>query len=332
MIDLKISHHSHSGRFRPHEHTSYIPLILLVVLVGIMLVNMSIQAYVASASPGPEAGSIGLTGQVPTKPPQTAATIDIPKNQQHFTISPIEVSGTCPTATFVEIYKNNIFAGSAPCGTDGKYSVQVDLLYGQNILTAQVYDVLNQAGPVSDPVTVFYDATLPFAAGINLLNFGASQLLLDTDAVYRGSFPGQNLNVPISIIGGAAPFAVNVQWGDSTNKVTPRGDNAVFNASHTYQKAGVYKITIQGTDAQQQVAFLSVAAVVNGQPAALAGTDSNNKKKTLNKFLVLWPAYAIVATLVVSFWVGERHEKHVMEKIMAIQNGPTLGVPTHPQV
>lgn len=332
MINIKISEHEHSGRLRPHEHTSYIPLLLLVALVGLMMVSLSIRAYVAADSPGPQAGSIGITGQVPTKPPQTAATIDVPKNQQHFTISPTEISGTCPLATFVEIYKNNIFAGSAPCDANGKYSVQVDLLYGQNILTAQDYDVLNQAGPASTPVTVFYDATLPFAAGLNLLNFGASQLLLNTDAVYRGSFPGQSLNVPISIIGGAAPFAINVQWGDSTNKVIPRGDNAVFNASHVYQKAGVYKITIQGTDAQQQVAFLSVAAVVNGQPAVIGNADSGGKKKTLNKLLMLWPAYAIVATLVVSFWVGERHEKKVMEKIIAIQQGPTLGLPTHPTV
>jgi len=323
---LKLSHHAHSGRLRPHEHTSYIPLILMIILVGVMLVGLSVRAYVAADSPGPQAGSIGLTGSVPTKPPQQAATIDIPKNGQHFAISPITVSGTCPATTLVEIFKNDIFAGSTPCGSNGKYELQIDLLYGQNVLTAQVYDVLNQAGPVSTPVTVFYDAAQSFAAGLNLLNFGASQLLLNTDAVYRGSFPGQMMNVPISIIGGAAPFAINVQWGDSSNKVIPRGDNSVFNASHSYQKAGTYKITFQASDAQQQVAFLSVAAVINGQPAVIGSTSS---KKTLNKLLVLWPLYAIAATLVISFWVGEQHEKKIMQKIIAVQQNPTLGATPH---
>jgi hypothetical protein len=311
---LKISQHSHSGRLRPHEHTSYIPLVALIILVGVMLLGMSVQTYV-DASPGPQAGSIGLTGTVPTPPPTQSATISSPNNLQHFAVSPITVSGTCPTGTFVEIYKNNIFAGSTPCDNSGKYTVQIDLLYGQNILTAQVYDVLNQAGPVSSPVTIFYDAAPQLAAGLSILNFGASQLLLNTDAVYRGTFPGQMLNVPISILGGAAPFALNVQWGDSSNKVIPRGDNSVFNASHTYEKAGTYKITFQASDAQQQVAFLSVAAIINGQPAVIAGANSGSSKKTLNKLLVLW--------------LGERREKKIMTKMYAAKLNPTLGASPH---
>jgi hypothetical protein len=304
----------------------------MILVMGVMLFGLSVKSYVAADPPGPQAGSIGLTGTVPTPPPKVAATITSPTNQQHFGISPITVSGTCPTGTLVEVFKNNIFAGSTPCDNSGKYSIQIDLLYGQNVITAQVYDVLNQAGPVSSPVTVFYDAAPPFAAGLSLLNFGASQLLLNTDAVYRGTFPGQMLNVPISIIGGAAPFAVNVQWGDSSNKVIPRGDNAVFNASHTYQKAGTYKMTFQATDNQQQVAFLTVAAVVNGQPAVIGGANSGGSKKALNKLLVLWPLYAIAATLVVSFWLGERREKKIMTKLYAAKLNPTLGATPRPTV
>jgi hypothetical protein len=137
------------------------------------------------------------------------------------------------------------------------------------------------------------------------------------------------LNVPISILGGAAPFAVNVQWGDSTNKVIPRSDNTVFNTTHVYQKAGTYKITFQASDAQQQVAFLTVAAVVNGQPAVLSTTNSQGSKKALNKLLVLWPLYAVLATLVFSFWLGEQREKKILGKIIAIQQNPTLGVAPH---
>lgn len=308
---LKIIHHSHSGRLRPHEHTSYIPLFIVIVLVGFLLIDFSISSYV-SASPGPEAGSIGLTGAMPAAPPSTGATITVPINQQHFAKSPIVISGTCPIGTLVEIFKNDIFAGSTPCETGGKYSLEIDLLYGKNILTVQVYDSLNQAGPVSSPITVYYDATPPVGAALNFLNFGGSQLLLNTDAIYRGTFPGQQLNVPLSIIGGAAPFAINVQWGDSNNKVIPRADNTVFNATHTYDKAGTYKITFQATDSQQQTAFLTVAAIVNGQPAALSAANTTGKKGLLNKLLVLWPLYAVLVTLVTSFWIGERHEKKLM--------------------
>jgi hypothetical protein len=333
---LKISQHAHSGRLRPHEHTSYIPLFLMIALVGAVLITLSFRVLVTAAPPGPEASSVGLTGTMPAKPPETAATITTPKAEQHFSTSPITVAGTCPTKTLVEIFKNNIFAGSSPCEEDGTYSLQIDLLYGKNVLTAQVYDVLNQAGPVSNPVTVYYDAVQPINPALTLLNFGASQLLLNTDAVYRGAFPGQMLNVPISIIGGAPPFAVNVLWGDTNNKVIPRGDNTIFNAAHAYQKAGTYKVTFQASDSQQQVAFLTVAAIINGQPAVIGSTNGSGtqqgSKSLLNKLLVLWPLYTTAFTLVVSFWFGERHQKKIMQKIMAAQQNPSLGITPHSPV
>lgn len=306
---LKISPHEHSGRLRPHEHTSYLPLAILVLVVGLILGGCS-ASTVLGDSPGPAAGSIGLTGTVPKAPPKTGASISSPGPGQHFSTSPVTISGTCPPATLVEIFKNDIFAGSAPCSDKGTFSVSVDLLIGQNVLVARVYDVLNQAGPDSTSVTVYYDAVPPQGAPLSLLNFGGSQLILNTDAVYRGTFPGQLLNVPISIIGGVPPYAVNVQWGDSTNKVISRSDNVTFNAGHTYQKPGTYEITIQATDAQGRVAFLTVAAIINGQPGVIA--TANSTKTPVNKLLVLWPLYAIIATTLVSFWLGERREKRVL--------------------
>lgn len=305
---LKLSHHHHSGRLRPHEHTSYIPLGLVLMVVGLALI-----AYTASAaSPGPEAGSIGLTGTVVDKPPKVAATINSPEDQRRFSISPVIVSGTCPANTLVELFKNDIFAGSTPCTTDGAYSLEVDLLIGQNLLIARVFDALNQAGPDSNQITVFYDALPPQAGAATLLDFGGAQLLLNTDAVFRGVFPEQELTVPLDIIGGTPPYAINVQWGDSTNKIVSRSNNATFNVGHTYVKAGTYQIALQATDALGRVAFLTVASIVNGQPsvASIANASAN----TTNKLLVLWPLYAGVFATVASFWLGERREKQILSK------------------
>jgi len=318
---LKISHHEHSLRLRPHEHTSYLPLLLLVVIVGIVLALFTISAY---ASPGPQSGSIGLNGSVPAAPPKDSATISIPTDGQHFTTSPITVSGTCPTGTLVEIYKNDIFAGSTPCDDGGKYSLKIDLLFGQNSLIARVYDVLNQAGPPSKAITVFYDGSFAQAAPSSFLNLTGEQLIINTDAAYRGIFPNQTLNVPLTIIGGTAPFAVNVQWGDLSNKVIPRSDNSTFNASHAFKRPGVYQMNIQVTDSKQLVAFLTVAAFVNGQPGINATTISSSKPST-NKLLLLWPVYAIIITLVTSFWLGERREKRILTTAARIQNTP-LGI------
>jgi len=325
---LKIGHRENSGHLRPHEHTSYIPLAFIVMVVGVILVGYSLLTVgrASAGDPPPQAGSIGLSGEVPTTPPKVAATITSPTNGQRFSTSPVTVSGSCPTGTLVEIFKNQIFAGSTPCTTAGTYKIDVDMLYGANSLTAQVFDDLNQEGPVSNAVNIVYDATPPASASLDLLNFSGAQLVLDTDAVYRGTFPGQMLNVPVTIIGGTAPYAVNVVWGDASNKVIPRGNTQIFNASHSYQKPGTYEITLQGTDSQQQVAFLTVAAIVNGQPAsANGGSTSGGSKGGLNKLLVLWPLYAVTATLVVSFWMGETREKKIL-KITSSQIHPPSGI------
>jgi hypothetical protein len=144
------------------------------------------------------------------------------------------------------------------------------------------------------------------------MNFGGTQLLLNTDAVFRGTFPDQELDIPIDILGGTAPYAVNIQWGDTNNKVVPRNDNVTFQAGHVYKKAGTYQISLQATDAAGRVAFLSVASIVNGQPSA-AATTSTAAISTSN-LLVLWPLYTSAVAIMVSFWLGERREKRIIGK------------------
>ena len=311
MPRLKLIHHRHSGKLRPHEHTSYLPLGALLLAVGLLLGVYTTYA----ASPGPESGSIGLTGTVPGKPPTVGPTIDSPRDGARFSTTPVTVSGTCPKNTLVEIFKNDIFAGSTPCRDDGKYSLEIDLLIGPNILLARVYDDLNQAGPDSNKPTVNYDA-LPAQAGpLTSLDFGGAQLLLNTDAVFRGVFPNQELNVPIDILGGTPPYAINMQWGDSSNKVVPRANNQSFTVGHIYQRAGTYQISIQGSDANGRVAFLTVAAIVNGQPAIAGDTSGSGgtvSSTTMARLLALWPLYTSVVAIAISFWLGERREKYVL--------------------
>lgn len=310
---LKLSHHHHSGHLKPHEHTSYLPLGMLLLVVGLAL-----TAYTATAATpydGPEAGSIGLTGIMPGKPPTEAATIRTPTDGQRFSETPVTVSGSCPAETLVELFKNDIFAGSTICTANGTYSLDIDLMNGQNILIARVYDALNQAGPDSNPIVVFYDGLPPQADPLNSLEFGGAQLLLNTDAVFRGVFPEKEMTMPIDIIGGTPPYAVNIQWGDSTNKVIPRNDNVTFNATHVYAKPGIYQVSLQASDATGRVAFLTVAAIVNGQPPV--GTITATSKPTnviTAQLLALWPLYAIAVTSVISFWIGERREKQILIK------------------
>lgn len=311
MLKLKLAklEHKHTGKLRPHTHTSYLPLLILLFIVGLIL-----GAHTALAqSPGPEAGSIGLTGTVPGEPPTTAAVIQVPNNGQRFSTSPVTVSGTCPPNTLIEVYKSDIFAGSTTCSSNGTFSFDIDLLIGENTLIARVYDDLNQPGPDSNEVTTFYDALPPQPQpGFNSLDFGGAQLLLNTDSVFRGTFPNQVLSMPVSIIGGTPPFALNVQWGDSKNKVVSRNDNLNFNVDHTYTRAGTYQVRLQATDAAGRVAFLTVASIVNGAPDSTAGLGSG-ATASQNWLIALWPLYVSLVAVVVAFWLGEIREKRLIQ-------------------
>lgn len=307
-------HPRHTGRITPHEHTAYLPLALLLLIVGGFLTTVTTVAW---TRPGPAAGSIGLVGTMPGTPPKDGAVIKTPVSGQTFTQTPIVVSGTCPTTTLVEIYKNDIFAGSIPCKTDDTFSIESDLLIGENKLVARVFDALNQAGPDSATVNVTYTPNIAKTSTITSLNVGDTQLVLNTDTVFRGTFPNKEMSIPIDILGGRAPYAVNIEWGDSTNKIVSRPDNASFQAVHNYAKAGTYQISIQATDSDGRVAFLTVASIVNGQAdTASSGTGTSNTSgnETTGLLLALWPLYAGIATMTLSFWIGEWREKRILVK------------------
>lgn len=309
---IKISPHHHSGKLKPHEHTSYGLLAVALLIAALPL--LAYTAYAATPYTGPEAGSVGLDGTVPGKPPTTAAHIVGPPSGQHFSISPVTVTGTCPANMLVEIYKTDIFAGSTSCTSSGTFTLDVDLLIGENALIARVYDSLNQAGPDSNKVIVYYDVLPTQGSGINTLDFGGPQLLINTDAVFRGTFPGQEMSIPVDIIGGTPPYAINIQWGDATNKIVSRGDNITFRTPHTYQKAGIYQLSIQASDGNGRVAFLTVASIVNGQPDAATAATSTSNTNTLTRLLVLWPLYTSTVAVLMSFWLGERREKLLLSK------------------
>lgn len=102
------------------------------------------------------AASYEVTATVPAVPPSGPATIVSPADAQHFSAAPIMVSGTCPAATYVKLYRDNTFSGVSTC-TNLQFQIQTDLTAGTNVLQAKVYNVTNQEGPQSPGITVYYD-------------------------------------------------------------------------------------------------------------------------------------------------------------------------------
>lgn len=264
--------------------------------------------YALGSSQNPQSGATGLEATVPGAAPTQAATISIPANGQVFTSTPITVAGLCKTGLLIKLFSNNIFVGSVSC-VNSSYSLKIDLFSGRNDLVARVYDNLDQQGPDSNVVTVtFNDA--------QFARFG-THLSLTSSYARIGAFPGTALSWPFILSGGAGPYALSIDWGDSSGLVLKSiAFPGTVNADHTYSQAGVYTVVVKATDANGTSAYIQVVAVANGKISGTLPTTGNNAQgSTITKTVILWqPLLLTIPLLLVTFWLGRRHELYSLRK------------------
>lgn len=301
--------HEHSLRIRHHRHTSYAGLIFVLLLIGILLLGVSYSASAAPPAVNPQSGSVGLTGTVRGPAPSQAATIGSPRNGQHTSSVPITVTGSCPTSTFVLVTKNAVFAGATDCKDDGTYSLQIDLFAGQNLLVARISDALGQFGPDSAAVTIFYDAAV-----LATPNSVGKQLFIQADTTVTAVSPGQSLTRFVTLVGGSGPYAVSWDWGDGATSLSSQPSEGTVSGSHTYDRAGNYRVVVKVSDAQGNAAFLQLVTVVNGPITAVGASNSNGKGALPGSLLTAWPLYLLAIFMVSFFWLGERRELRLLRK------------------
>ena len=268
--------------------------LLLAFSLSFAGVTMAVQP-----PPGPQSDSTGVEGTIQGSAPSQAATIGIPKNGQAFSELPITVSGFCPNNTLVEIYKNNVFAGSTQCSA-GSYTLLIDLFDGRNDLVARVYDNLNQSGPDSGTVTVFFTSPVQSPG---------PRVTLTTQYAKRGAVPGSILNWPITLSGGIGPYAISADWGDKTDSdLISENVPGDLNLQHTYAQAGVYKVTVKASDANGNVAFLQLVGIGNGQIQQNAGTNGNGIITSEKTKVLWWPIILLFVLSVIAYWLGQKHQ------------------------
>jgi hypothetical protein len=256
----------------------------------------------------PQDNGIGLSGTISSPPPTQGATITSPASGAVFTSLPVTVTGFCPNTLLVKIFKNNVFSGSVMC-SDNSYSIQIDLFSGQNDLIARVYDALDQAGPDSNKVTVTFNDNAA-TAGIT------DKVSLSSNYARRGSNPKEELTWPIIISGGTAPFAISVDWGDTTTadlySVAIPGE---FIIKHTYDQSGSYKVLVKGTDSKNTVAYLQLVAISNGQASSSAQNTGTGTTGGKSGSSIYWQVPAITIPIMLStFWLGKRYERNQVKK------------------
>jgi hypothetical protein len=275
-------------------------MVLATVLIAAFGGTRLLVPLHAGAAQQSESGAFGIEGEIPSTPPSTAPGISIPRNGQIFTNTPITVSGTCSKDYLVEIFKNNVFAGSAIC-TRGSYSIQIDLFDGQNDLIARQYNSLNQAGPDSPAITVTFN---------NTVANGGTRPTITSAFAKRGADPGDALSWPITLSGGTSPYAISVDWGDkSTEELISRSTPGQFNIQHVYTQSGIYNVTMKVTDANGASAFLQVVGISNGpiQQTSTSGGNTAAPVKT-TRVIIWWPMMVLLALVIVAFWLGKRHQ------------------------
>jgi hypothetical protein len=310
-------------RLTHHRDMSYALLVFVMLGAGTLLASFSWPAHAdtpckTTSSPKALSSQSGcsdaytVTAVVPGPRPTREAIITSPVNGQSFSANPVNVSGTCPAKALIKVFTNGILVGSVLCIADDTFTVPVDLVIGHNDLTALPYNTTDEVGPTSPTVSV----TLNEPVGA----FGfSSELVLQSENYYRGSQPGQEITWPIDIVGGEAPYAVNIDWGDGTSSLITRLAPGPFTLTHTYAEVGTgylgsFPLIIRATDSVGHTAYLQLTTIVN---SAKASTNNASAAQSTSKLLLIWPIWIVLLLMIISFWLGERREKRIMERRLA---------------
>jgi hypothetical protein len=272
----------------------------MVLCLGQLLAPLQVNAAITPiTSPEPKSGQYGLEATKTQPPPTTGATISIPGSGSNFSDSPITVSGICPDGLLVQVYDNGVMVGSIDC-KGGSFSLKITLFTGTNVITAIVYDSLDQAGPVSNSVTVNFN-------NANISAFGAL-ITLTSNFGRRAANPGSTLTWPLLLAGGTGPYAFSIDWGDGAKpELKSQSVAGDVNISHVYSKAGIYHVTVTVTDANGVSAFIQLVAIANGNVST--NNKSTDGKATTVATKVLWiPALIACLLLLPAYWLGRRSQ------------------------
>ena len=276
---------------------------LLGLTMGCLLSSagvLSAHAITPLPTPKPIPGSYGVEATKTQPPPTQGATITTPGSGSSFSTSPITVSGICPNGLLVQIYDNGVMVGSVMC-SGGSFSLQVSLFAGTNELSAIVYDDLEQAGPVSNVVTVTYTDTKFTAFG--------TMITLTSSYGRRSAPAGSELTWPLQLSGGTGPYAFSIDWGDGGKpELKSQALAGVVNISHVYKKAGIYTVNVTVTDVNGVSAFIQLVAVSSGKVDA-TGSTTPTDTKGVTRTIILWiPAAVALFLLFPAYWLGRRSQ------------------------
>lgn len=293
----------------------YLPwpyIFFLLLCVGVLLAGWTFKT---------NAADIIVKAKVPADPITEPAVITNPVNGQRFTEYPISVSGTCPKDSYIKLYRNDVFSGSALCTAGGSFQLSSDLFLGANRLTARVFNVTDDEGPEGTPVTIYLDPKPAPPGAPARPPANSPPFIIKTEFRFVGYFTGQTGRWRLELGGGTPPYAINADWGDGTNSVISKNRPGEIIIQHKYETPALgprnsYTVKITGSDSEDNKASLEFFVIVNSKnlPELVADTIPTARPPENNWLWIAWPAYAVIILMLISYYLGEREELLKLKK------------------
>ncbi len=338
---LRLIEPKHTGKLISHRHTSHVALMLILATVGIF---MYASQGISWAAKFVNSGSVTVGTVVPGPPPTIGAVIDSPLNGTTINSpSTIQVAGTCSRSSFVVVYDNNSLAGSTSCTVTGTFSLIIQLVNGDNSITALNFDNLNQSGPVTPAVLVkviIAEASLTTSStgspkqieppmpqlptNPSIIGGVTTALSSCTDytppaylrtggqphvefvCVPRLIDPLLNKDIGILAWGGEPPYAISLNWGQEDKAtIVSMPSPGYKTVGVKYSVAGFFNVSANMVDNKAQSTVASTSVQVNGTLATQNTTSSvdGNSQNSLTDST--GPLYIIAVALTLGFWGGD---------------------------
>jgi hypothetical protein len=286
---------------------------MVILCTGVIIAGSTFHGFAASYD---------VTATVHAPIPTNPALITTPYDQQHVSQPEVQVAGTCPADTYVKLFRNAAFSGVSQC-IDATFRILTSLVPGENRLEVKVYNVTDDEGPASAPISVYYDETVAApalpkntpAALIVPPSKTVAPVAILVDYHYQSHKYDEAFTWDLGITGGVPPYVVTIDWSDGSKSEIASGAGALFSVTHIFPGAGPYQPLVRATDKDGDSATLQLSAVAWGVAANPVFTPNNNPADSFFAWFkqyvwLVWPVYGAVVLMAASFWLGELEVFH----------------------
>ena len=354
---FRLVKHEYTGKLMHHRHTSHLSLFVILAVLGFFLYAST--TYVRATT---QSGTVLIGVIVPGPAPTVGAIIKSPEDGNKFVDKlTLNISGTCAPASFVVVRDNEITAGSAACSEAGIFSVEIQLVNGENILSALNYDNLNQVGPKTPSVTIsvgqadkiasVLEPVIPALPVNPSIVPGATSGISDCSdyrsatlptggephiavvCVPRLFLPGIKQVLGIVVWGGQPPYAVSIDYDTATSEKSETDGETLLSISEpgyktiefSYAIPNTYKVEFMLKDKEGKTAIVNTTVQASG---TTTGTTTNTTTTTtLDNILgSSWfqspvPFYLVAVAITLGFWGGDLFDRRFNTKAVPCKRG-----------